>query len=166
MRLYTKQDLHPALDALAFEFFHYRLFRSLLEEHGSIDQVQKQATLYALLIHLRLIVDFFHKRPQEDDLALEHFQSLVTDFKASFQHSSTFTQAEVDRVGNELNKRLAHITATRWDKPRTDFEFYQHFFDLIEAEICSFEDALPNELRQLYDVAVAAKRRNLYPIKL
>ena len=102
-----------------------------------------------MLAHLRSIIYFFYEEPKKDDLSLQCFKGLISDFGAKFEHDHRLTKSIVKELENPLNKRLAHVTASRWrSTPKPNLKFYARHFDGIEADMVAFKNALPNELRQ------------------
>ncbi len=85
--LANAQTLEAALTTLAFEFYRFRANRRLLSSacnhQRRLCPVSRQAVVYPLLLHFRLLTDFFYGKPMQDDLAASHFQ-VVPGFDAGF----------------------------------------------------------------------------------
>jgi hypothetical protein len=63
-----KEALRGSLSHLAFEFHHFRTYRRLLQSglrhsHGPLCPAVRQAVIYALLLHFRLLIEFFYDPP-------------------------------------------------------------------------------------------------------
>ncbi|MFI5108575.1 MAG: hypothetical protein ACHP78_07005 [Terriglobales bacterium] len=143
----TSEELAKAVPHLAFDFFHFRFYTRHLKD-GSLARCSpavQQAVLYALLLHFRVLWDFFYEPPIKDDCTVAHFR-VFPKFAASFP--STITKpAGAATLSRNLNKRLAHLTATRWREPQPGMTFYERYFDDIEAHMAAFQEALPAELQ-------------------
>jgi hypothetical protein len=102
--------------------------------------------IYSLLLHLRVLVDFFFVAPKSDDCRVGHFRSLPA-FEAAFPGKITVpSQEEIEELRLNLNKRLAHLTATRWREARPPRDYYARYFDDIDALLALFEKALPDDV--------------------
>jgi len=151
-------ELHEAENVvreLAFEFFHFRLFRSMIRIQ--LPQGQTQAVIYAFLLHLRIILNFFYMRPTQDDIGIQHVEAVVPSFKHRMANPNPLSVHEAKTLKDALNKKLVHLTGSRWRTKRTDFDFYEHYLDQIEADIEAFENALPPDLRSTYDNSLLQK---------
>jgi len=151
-------ELHEAenvVEELAFEFFHFRLFRSMIRSRQP--QGQSQAVLYAFLVHLRIILDFFYMSPKQDDIGIQHVEALLPSFKNRMANPNSLSAHDAKTLKDALNKKLVHLTGARWRMKNNDFDFYERFIDRIEADIESFEKALPPDLRSTYDKSLLQK---------
>lgn len=151
-------DLRPTLDNLAFEFYHLRLYRQLLRR-GIENQAYRQATLYALLVHARIIRDFFYAAPKFEDVAFDHFSC---HFKEGVETERALDASHAKQMKDQLDKRLAHLTSARWrNGPPPSFDLYEFALDGLEADMRMFENALSPELKHVLDAAMA-QRDELY----
>ena len=142
------EDPAKAVPHLAFDFFHFRFYSRRLKD-GSVARCSpavRQAVLYSLLLHFRVLWDFFYEKPGKDDCGVDHFR-VLPEFASAFPTKIT-KPAKAETLSKNLNKRLAHMTATRWREPQPDMSFYQRYFEDIERLITAFQDALPAELRR------------------
>jgi hypothetical protein len=145
------ETLRKSLPDLAFEFHHFRAYQRLLLEsalhsHGPLCPATRQAVIYALLLHFRLLIDFFYGSPELDDLAAAHFSALL-GFKAGFLETLTAKPEWVSDVKMNLNKRLVHVTETRRKEKGPRLTYYSTHFPEIDALIRGFIDALPEQFR-------------------
>jgi hypothetical protein len=112
-----------------------------------------QAAVYALLIHLRLIVDFFFEKPKHDDVSVLHFREME-----DFDHGSDLAKVAppngIKELREHLNKRLAHLTATRWREQAPRIEYYAGFFESVESHLDAFENTLPADFKARYEKAL------------
>ncbi len=149
---FTEADLKKAVTHLAFDVQHFRCYLDL-HRNTKLQRTSPaacQAVRYSLLLHLRLLLNFFYGRPREDDCCIRHFK-MLPGFSAAFPSNSLFpTPDEARQVSINLNKRLAHLTATRWEVPAPSMAYYQKYFDGVDRLIDAFEDALPDDVRTLF----------------
>ena len=125
-----REELPQIVEALAFEAYHFRCYLRMYRERRF-----SQATNYTLLLHLRVLIDFFYGPPLRDDCWVGHFRDFVPDFAARFEDcvakSTCLNREEVKAVGKHLDKRLAHLTATRWRQPQPAMGYYEKYLDNI-----------------------------------
>jgi hypothetical protein len=144
-------ELKLGVESLAFDVYHYRCYSRLQRERVLARcPTISQGMNYTLLIHLRVIVDFFFKPAQQDDLCVSHFTDLP-GFNVSFP--LTLTQPKPERIHvliNNLNKLLAHLTATRWRETRPGMDFYEGYVDEIESLLWKFQAALPDDVKSVF----------------
>jgi hypothetical protein len=144
---FTYEDLAKAVPHLAFDFFHFTFYSRRLKD-GSLARCRpavRQAVLYSLLLHFRVLWDFLYEPPIMDDCTVAHFR-ILPKFAAAFPTKIT-KPAGAETLSKNLNKRLAHLTATRWREPQPDMSFYERYFDGIETQMAAFKEALPAELQ-------------------
>jgi hypothetical protein len=147
------ETLRNSLSDLAFEFHHFRAYQRLLQEsalhsHGPLCPATRQAVIYALLLHLRLLIDFFYGSPGQDDLPAAHFSTLV-GFRVGFLETLTAKPEWISDVKMNLNKRLVHVTETRRKEKGPRLTYYSTHFPEIDASISGFIDALPEQFREI-----------------
>jgi hypothetical protein len=150
--LFTEAELKKAVVHLAFDVHHFRCYVEL-HETTNIRQIcpaASQAVVYSLLLHLRLLLDFFYGPAKKDDCCVEHFR-VLTGFSAAFPPNIVSpTPSEARQVSMNLHKRLAHLTATRWKERAPSMDFYQKYFDTVDKLIGKFEAALPDDVRAIF----------------
>ena len=151
-RTFSRDELTEALAHLAFDVHHFRCYALMFRE-GHIftcPPTISQAVGYALLIHLRLLVNFFCDRPRHDDCAAEHF-GVLPGFTEAYQPKVLSPSPDEARsLSVNLNKRLAHFTATRWEVDALPMRYYEQYFAGIESFIRTFESALPADMAQVF----------------
>lgn len=149
---FSRNELKDALGHLAFDVHHFRCY-SLMFREGyvfSFPPTISQAVGYALLIHLRLLLNFFYDRPRQDDCAAEHF-GVLPGFAENYRpRVSSPSPEEARALSVSLNKRLAHFTATRWKENAPSMDYYQKYFAGIEMFIREFQSALPPEMAAVF----------------
>jgi hypothetical protein len=145
---FDRSELTKAAYHLAFDIYHFRFYARLYKEGRltAFGPAVQQAFLYSLLLHFRILLDFFYKEPVQDDCGVGHFR-IFPEFDAAFP-PGTRAPVGVRQVSVNLNKRLAHITATRWREKPPSMTYYTDYFDGIEKLIVDFQAALPGDLRQ------------------
>lgn len=151
-RKFDLEELKLAAEHIAFEIHHFRCY-SVLRRDKKLEAACPAATQaigYAELLHLRVLIDFFFCEPEHDDCHVVHFGALP-GFTAAFPPTIHQRTARTDQVVKYLNKLLAHFTATRWEKQRPAWNFYEEFEPVIESVATRFEDALPANVRKSYD---------------
>lgn len=150
-RTYSRVELIKAAGELAFETQHFRCYRTLKDDRklAAFSAAASQAVGYTSLIHLRVLVGFFFGRPSQDDCNVDHFK-VLSDFV--FPDSWHVRTADTDKVIEVLNKRLAHLTATRWEKSAEPWDFYNAYAPTILNLIDRFEQALPQDLATNYQI--------------
>jgi len=143
---FDEEALKKAAKHIAFETQHFRCYSEIRKRFPNASRdhpAASQGIGYALLLHTRVLLDFFFNPPSSDDCCVAHFNRL-DGFEAKFpQHIHAPTQHTLD-VSRALNKFLAHFSAMRWsptDGPRA-WNFYDEFAPTIEDLIVRFESAL------------------------
>jgi hypothetical protein len=115
---FTEADLKRAVPHLAFDMQHFRCYLKL-HRNTKLQRAcpaASQAVVYSLLLHLRLLLDFFYGPPKKDDCWAGHF-GVLPGFSAAFSsRAASPTRDQAREVSTNLHKRLAHLTATRWEK--------------------------------------------------
>jgi hypothetical protein len=145
--VFDERDLRLAVNHLAFDMFHFRLYVQMYEDRTHIysHRVHYQAVIYSLLLHFRVLLHFFYGTPRQDDCCAEHFRKLP-GFEAAFPPSIHARPIWEQELAKHLHKRLAHFTATRWDKNQPPMNYYAaHFKEVLEL-VGAFEAALPGEI--------------------
>ena len=153
---FSRDDLEKAVTHLAFDVQHFRCYVQLFENHRlqTASPAAWQAVIYSLLLHLRLLLDFFYGPPKQDDVWVGHFRS-IPQFDQVFPATIQIpTPAEARALSVNLHKRLAHLTATRWEEPAPPMNFYQKYFQAVDALLNSFDAALPADLQKPYHAAL------------
>jgi len=140
-------ELKKAVQELAFDVQHFRCYVQLYKKPKlrQVCPAAYQAVIYSLLLHLRVLLDFFYGPPKKDDCWVRHF-SVLPEFSAAFP-SKILSPAphEARELSLTLHKRLAHLTATRWEKPPRSMDYYEQYFDGINTLIDQFTAALPTD---------------------
>lgn len=149
---FDRTELVKAAYHLAFDIHHFRFYARLLKEGRitAFGPAVHQAFLYSLLLHFRVLLDFFYREPVHDDCWVGHFKALP-EFAAAFPSAIHAPPVGAREVSVNLNKRLAHMTATRWRERPPDMSYYTNYFEGIEKLIVAFQAALPNDVRQSLD---------------
>jgi hypothetical protein len=152
-RTFTIDELMKAVEHLAFEMQQFRCYSKLYKD-GDLDRLYisraaSQAVRYALLLHLRLLIDFFYGEAEQDDCNVAHF-NVLDGFEAAFPASLHVANARIKKLSVNLNKLLAHLTATRWESGRPPMKYYAEFLPNIEDLISRFENALPKGVQQVF----------------
>jgi hypothetical protein len=150
-RTFSVDELKKPVEHLAFETQHFRCYSKLYKsaDPSRLSDAATQAVQYALLLHLRLLIDFFYGEAKQDDCHVDHF-NILDGFEATFPASLRPHSAQIKKLSLDLNKLLAHLTATRWEKNRPPMNDYDKFIPRIDDLITKFEAALPEEVRQVY----------------
>src|ERR1017187_2320395 len=115
-RAFSVDELKKAVEHLSFEMQHFRCYNKLYT-NGDLSRFSGAARLavrYALLLHLRLLVDFFYMGAEQDDCHVDHF-NVLDGFEADFPASIHLHSARSKKLSVDLNKLLAHFTTTRWE---------------------------------------------------
>ncbi len=103
---------------------------------------------YALLLHTRILYDFFYKQTFKDDMKPEAFCRSWEDRKT-----------ETGDRKLDLDKRLAHLTWTRVEKPdKPAMNDYADLMAAVEESIVAFKHALDPDLKQKYDDAIQSRK--------
>lgn len=152
MRTFSADELATAAKHIAFEIHHFRCYAVLKNDQRlrSVSPAASQAVGYALLLHMRVLIDFFFTKPELDDCHVVHFR-VLPGFTAAFPpdiHKRTQQTAE---VLEHLNKLLAHFTANRWEDRRPDWSVYDKYTPIIENLATRFEGALQGDAKAGYD---------------
>lgn len=147
-----KEDLEKAVVHLAFDVQHFLCY---VELHKNLKLVcvcpaAAQAVAYAMLIHLRLLLDFFYGPPKQDDCWVGDFKALPGFSVAFPEQILSPTCDERQLLSTHLNKRLAHLTATRWRERAPSMDYYEQHFADVARLIDRFTDALPGELQATF----------------
>jgi hypothetical protein len=144
-------DLEKAVEHLAFETYHFRSYGKMRKSSSwsSFHPSFRQAVITALLVHLRVLLDFFYKASTRDDCHVDCF----CQSRPFAERFAPAPSPEATEVFDELSKRLVHLTEVRWLKNAPLMSYYEDYSGGIEALIVRFEDALPPDLRQIYDQA-------------
>jgi hypothetical protein len=149
---FDEGQLAKAVNHLAFDVYHFRCYTRLYREGRltTCAPTAAQAVIYSLLLHLRLLLDFFYGPPKLDDCWVGHF-SVLPGFTASFgAPSGAPTRDDARTLSGNLHKRLAHLTATRWEKEAPPMNYYNTYLDGIDHLLTTFEAALPKNVRQVF----------------
>jgi hypothetical protein len=149
---FDRAELTTAVHHLAFDIHHFRFYGRVLKEGRltALHPAVSQAILYSLLLHFRVLLDFFYKKPKHDDCCVGHFRVLQA-FTAAFPTSINTPPPSSEEVSANLNKRLAHMTATRWREDQPDMSYYTDYFEGIDKLIVAFRAALPDDVGQPLD---------------
>lgn len=163
---FTAEELKTAARHLAFDAYHFHCYYRIRIEQVPLGHPScPQAVMYALLIHTRVLVDFFFNPPKGDDCCIVHFQETFPLFAAAFPAPPTApTNDEVRQLKKNLNKRLAHLTATRWRDKQPEMQEYEQHFPAIEKLIETFRDALPGDVQKAFLERWSFWQKN-HPIK-
>jgi hypothetical protein len=148
---FTEIDLRLDVNHLAFEMFHFRLYAERYPKYQTKAEhkVCFQAVIYSLLLHFRVLLHFFYGTPSKDDCCAEHFR-VLPGFELAFPASIHARPLWEEEVRIHLNKRLAHLTATRWTENPPPMDYFAARFDEVLYLIQRFETALPGEVGQQF----------------
>jgi hypothetical protein len=138
--------LNKSLRDLGFEIFHYQIHRQLVRTNPFLPQLYddavEQAIMYALLLHFRLLIDFFYlPQAKQDDIVAQNFIALPGFDKSVLRKLRKPTWLEGMRA--ELSKRLAHLSEARLDDHAPGFDYYAVRFAELDTAIGDFARALP-----------------------
>jgi hypothetical protein len=165
----AEEDLKEAVKHLAFEVYHYRSYAQLVRtvSYARMEPIATQAVLSALLLHLRLLLDFFCTPSKyDDDVCVDDFIRIFPNFAESAPSAITkLDGAVVKEVRINLHKRLVHFTTTRWSDTRKPLNYYMRLFDGLDNLLSTFEEALPDELRQEYQKGLD-EWQTKHPVKI
>jgi hypothetical protein len=158
---FEKPELKKALVELAFDVQHFRCYVQLYKNTKlqRVCPAAYQAVLYSMLLHFRLLLDFFYGKPKKDDCSVRHFR-ILQGFSTAFPASLLL--APPDKVSFNLHKRLAHLTATRWEQPRPSMDHYEKHFDQVNKLLNLFQAALPADMRMVF-ISELNKWENRHP---
>lgn len=148
---FDKDELNKATFHIAFDAYHFRYYWRLLREGRSTQfgAAFHQALVYSLLVHFRILLHFFYGASvRDDDCWVGHFR-VLPEFDAAFPKDIHAKPSWETEVRQNLNKRLAHFTATRWRDARPPLDYYRKYFPEIDQLIDAFEKALPDAARQV-----------------
>jgi hypothetical protein len=148
---FDKGELTEAVKHLAFDVHHFRCYLQLYREGRlfACAPTVRQATYYSLLLHLRVLLDFFSDGERNNDCRAHHFQELP-EFQKAFKSGSLPPPADAKTVSTNLNKRLAHFTATRWRETAPSMDFYEKYFSDIDTLVGRFQSMLPDDVREVF----------------
>jgi hypothetical protein len=151
-RLFWPDELIKAAEHIAFEIQHFRSYTVLHNNPHlrTICPAASQAVGYALLLHLRVLMEFFFCEPEQDDCHVVHFRAL-RGFMAAFPPDIHERTKHTDEVAKYLNKLLAHFTANRWEEHRPAWNYYEEYSPVILDLAKKFETALHGEAKVAYD---------------
>jgi hypothetical protein len=147
--IFNKAELEKAVKELAFDVQHYRCYARLYRE-GDLRKCSptvEHAVRYSLLLHFRLLLDFFYAQPEDDDCCVDHFR-VLPEFAATFR--LTTKPRSLEAVRTTLHKRLARLSATRWTHDAPPFRYYASHLDRIDKLIVKFENALPDDVKHIF----------------
>jgi len=151
-RLFSPDELDKAAPHIAFEILHFRCYAKLKSDQHlhRLCSAATQAVGYCLLLHLRLLIDFFFCAPTHDDCHVVHFRMLPGFMDAFPPELHPMTEG-TKKVSASLNKLLAHFTATRWEEHRPAWDYYEEYVPVIHRLTERFEAALPSTTKAAYD---------------
>jgi hypothetical protein len=149
-------DLEEALKHLAFDVHHFRSYACLYREGAlaSCSPLIAQGVRYSLLLHFRVLLNFFNAPPRRDDNRWVGNFRQFSRIEELFKSGVLTPNPKLKEVAVHLNKRLAHFTATRWKEKAPDMAFYAKHFHEIEQRITAFQTGLPAEMRQFFSDAL------------
>jgi hypothetical protein len=153
--VFEKDELEKAARDIAFDMYHFRLYVRL-QRSGNLwacNQTVNQAIIYSLLLHFRILLDFFYREATQDDCCVGHFRGFK-EFAVAFPPDIHVAPDGAWEVSFNLNKRLAHFTATRWREEQPEMAYYERYFDGIETLIAAFQRALPSDIRETFTEAL------------
>lgn len=161
---YSSEELKKALKEIAFDMQHFLCYVELhrtgkLLSHPTV----RQAVIYSLLLHLRVLLGFFYGPARQDDVWVEHFSETFPTFAATFRRADSLTPDEAKDVSIQLHKRLAHLTATRWEKKPPTLNFYGKYFESVETLIERFRSALPDDVKRILNYEMTKWQRQHPP---
>jgi len=148
-RVFRRPVLRKALPHIAFDIYHYECYATLWSQPQlrARSSAAQQAMIYALLLHLRLLLVFFYRPSKFDDCNLDRF-SILPGFMHRF--GKLRHRRQVEKTIENLNKRLAHITARRWRVRAPIMQYYTAIDPELRVLIARFESALPKNWREEY----------------
>ena len=118
-RRFSEGELMKAVRHQAFETWMFRCLTRIRRDGLPIpDGTARQALGYALLIHIRVLADFFYSRSSSfDDCHIHHFNA-IPNFETVLPPTRYAPTAEITKLGRALDKMLAHFTSARWEEER------------------------------------------------
>lgn len=148
---FDRDELKQAVKDLAFDAHHFRCYVRLHREGrlSTCSPAVAQAVRYSLLLHMRVLLNFFSGPPKQDDCWVGHF-TIFSGVEKEFNLGVLTPTDDARMVGMNLNKRLAHFTATRWREQAPAMDFYESFFIGIENLIDRFQASLPDDVREVF----------------
>jgi hypothetical protein len=151
-RLFWPNELMQAAEHIAFEIQHFRCYSVLKRSNdlSALCPAAAQAVGYALLLHLRVLIEFFFCDPEQDDCHVVHFR-VIAGFADAFPLAIHERAKHTNEVVKYLNKFLAHFSAIRWEAHRPAWDYYDEYSPTIEALAARFECALSGEFKFAYD---------------
>ena len=78
----------------------------ILQEAASLGDLDRNMYLEVLLLHARILLDFFVGKPQGDGVSAQHFFEDETQWTALSKTHCPYLKANRERI----NKKLAHLT--------------------------------------------------------
>lgn len=148
---FNEDQLKDAVREFAFDVQHFRCYvkmhrSGMLNGHPSV----AQAVRYSLLLHLRVVLDFFYGPTRQDGVGVGHFRKTFPAFGTRFRKIKVPKPADAERIRMNLHKRLAHLTSTRWEVRAPAMNYYDSYFDDTDALLIAFKDALPSDVQQVF----------------
>lgn len=124
-KLFWPNELIRAAEHIAFEIQHFRCYSALKSNKDlwALCPAAAQAVGYALLLHLRILIEFLFCEPKQDDCHVVHFR-MIAGFADPLPPASHQRTPRTDEVVKHLNKLLAHFFAARWEAPRPAWDYY------------------------------------------
>src|ERR1700682_5934308 len=103
-----RTELAKAAYHAAFDIHHFRFQARLLKEGRltTFHPATSQSFLYSLLLHFRLLLDFFYRDPRGTIVGVCHFR-MLPEFSAAFPPAIHVPPIWLDQARPNLNKRLA-----------------------------------------------------------
>jgi hypothetical protein len=163
-------DLVEAAHTICFEMFHLRYYVATYdntpEKHrfrAAFGERVGQAYEYALLLHLRVLLDFFYRKPKhyQDDVWVGHFNQL-NNFSISYPPELYKAPPDSHEVRRHLNKWLAHFTDGRWTLRHEHWgmDRYAKQWVLLLMLIDKFEAALTGDAKRRFDLRMKVFEQN------
>jgi hypothetical protein len=167
---YPLPDLSEAAFTISFEMFHLRYYVATYNNtpekrrfRAAFGERIGQAYEYSLLLHLRVLLDFFYRKPKQDqdDVWVGHFEELQ-GFSTKYPATLYNGPPDSHEVRRHLNKWLAHFTDARWKLRNEHWGMarYAKQWVLLLELIDRFEAALVGEPKQRFDSRMKAFEKN------
>ena len=129
--------------------YEWQIFSWLVQrieaEYEAAPQSTKNLLMESLLLHARVLYDFFVRAPKGDDVSACHFFDDASDWCVVSSDLCPYLRANMKR----LNKKLAHLTYSRLTEDE------QWAFGAIRDEVShgwrTFLDALQYDQRKWFD---------------